>query len=275
MFTCALRVLGCDIVIRCEDEASFELLRECYSAFLHEPDSDSILRFSCDISSSNNADGWVLRCEEDLIHCRSTSDLLYDFEKTLTLRLQRLRADLFFVHAAALSIEDRCVLISGASGSGKSTLAWSLCHTGFDYLSDELAPVHPAYMHVEPYPHALCLKTKPISGPSLPKSTIYTSATMHVPAYELPNHAHERACPIGNLVFIDSARNGRKLEMDAISSAEAAARLYANGLNQLAHTGSGLPVATSIARDVPSYFITGGTVEERNHAVQDLMRRIS
>ena len=271
ILTCALRVFGCCIGIRCQDECSFELLRECYSAFLHEPCSDSTLEISYDVSLSNNADGWVLRCEEGLTHCRNTSDLLYDFEKELTLRLQILRADLFFVHAAALSIDDRCVLISGASGSGKSTLAWSLCHKGFNYLSDELAPVHPTYMHVEPYPHALCMKTEPISGPSLPKSTIYTSATMHVPAYELPNHAHDRACPIGILVFIDSSRNGCKMEMDAISSAEAAARLYSNGLNQLAHTGSGLPVATSIARDVPSYFITGGTAEERTHAVQNLM----
>ncbi len=206
-----------------------------------------------------------------LTHCHSTSTFLFEFEKNMTLRLQKLRTELFFVHGAALSIDDRCVVVSGASGSGKSTLAWSLCHQGFAYLSDELAPINPIHMHVEPYPHALCLKTDPPAGPSLPDSTIYTSATMHVPAYELPNHPLEQPSPIAALVFIDPSRNGCSLELKEISAAEAAARLYANGLNQLAHVGSGLPAATRIARSVPSVFVTGGTVEERSRVVQDLL----
>lgn len=271
MFTCALRVFACDIGVHCHDRASFELLRECYSAFLGEPDSDSTSDLAYEISPSDDAGGWVLRFDGNPTNCPDSADLLYDFEKTMTMRLQILRADLFFVHAAVMSINDRCALISGASGSGKSSLAWTLSHMGFDYLSDELAPVDPARMQVEPYPHALCLKTKPVSGPSLPKSTIYTPVTMHVPAYELPNHPHERPCPIGVLVFIDHSRNGRNLEIAAISSAAASARLYSNGLNQLAHTGQGLPVATSIAANMPSYLISGGTVDERSLAIRDLM----
>lgn len=94
---------------------------------------------------------------------------------------------------------------------------------------------------------------------------------MQVPAYELPNRTLERPCPVGVLIFINSSRNGRQLKMDTISSAEAAAGLYSNGLNQLAHTGYGVPVATCAARGVPSFFITGGTVEERSRAIQDLL----
>lgn len=271
MFTCSLRIFGRGIGVRCEDEESFELLRECYSAFLHEPASDAETNLSYNISPSDLAEGWMLRDGKALTNCRSTADLLYDFEKTMTLQLQLLRKDLFFIHAAALSVNGRCVLISGASGSGKSTLAWSLCRAGFAYLSDELAPIEPERLHVEPYPHALCLKTEPASGPPLPESTIYTSETMHVPAYELPGYPPDRPCQIGAMVFIESTQKGSKLEIAPIRAAEAAARLYSNGLNQLAHTNSGLPTATAIAKSVTSYLMSGGTVDERNRAVQDLM----
>lgn len=269
--TCEFRIFGCNVGVNCVDEESFELLRECYSAFVRDPDSNSKLKLSYDVSPAADADGWELRFGEHLVHCGNSSDLLYDFEKSMTLQLQMLRTDLFFVHAAAVSFNDRCVLISGASGSGKSSLAWSLSHSGFGYLSDELAPIHPTEMHVEPYPHALCLKTKPKSGPPLPTSTIRTSDTLHIPAHELPSHAPDRALPVGILVFIDSRHDGCGLETSEISHAEAGARLYSNGLNQLAHTRDGLPVAMSIARKIPSYLMTGGTVQERNLALQDLL----
>ena len=56
----------------------------------------------------------------------------------------------------------------------------------------------------------------------------------------------------------------------AIGSAESAARLYSNGLNQLSHRGDGLPVAVGMASGVSSYLMSGGTVEERAQAIRDI-----
>ena len=145
-----------------------------------------------------------------------------------------------------------------------------MSQNGFDYLSDELAPVDPAVLQVEPYPHALCLKNEPLSEPALPGSTLYTGVTLHVPAYELPTRALDRPCPLCLLIFIDGSLNGRDLVVRAIGSAESAARLYSNGLNQLSHRGNGLPVAVGMASGVPSYLMSGGTVEERAQAIRDL-----
>jgi len=270
-FACAFRVLGCSVAVQCDERESFELLRECYSAFLVEPGFDVESVLDCRVSRSNHNNVRELQIDGESIQCPGDADLLYDFEKAMTMWLQRVRSELFFAHAAVLSTEDRCVVIPGASGDGKSNLAWSLCHSGFRYLSDELAPIDPGTLTVEPYPHALCLKSKPLSGPSLPKSTVRTDVTMHVPAYELPNYELERSCSIGAMVFIDSCRNGLSLKIESISSAAAAARLYSNGLNQLAHLGDGLPAATNIAKMVPSYFVTGGTVAERTLAIKELL----
>ena len=265
-----LRVLSCDVAVRCGDKSANTLLRECYSAFLTPGDANSRPALAYDVSLLGHASGWMLSCGETTIRCQDAYDLIYEFEKDMTERLQLLRADLFFVHGAALSVAERCVIISGESGSGKSSLAWCLSHSGFEYLSDELAPIDPSTLAVEPYPHALCLKAEPLCEPELPDSTQYTTASKHIPAYELPTRALDQSCPLSFLVFIDKVLNGRDLVVRGIGNAESAARLYSNGLNQLSHPGEGLPIVAAITRTVPSYLMSGGTVENRAQAVRHL-----
>ena len=269
-FEFQLRVLSCDIAVRCGDEASSGLLRECYSAFLLPAETEFLPALSYDVSLAGDANGWMLRCAETVVHCQDSYGLIFEFEKDMTERVQLLRADLFFVHGAALSVAERCVIISGESGSGKSSLAWFMSHNGFDYLSDELSPIDPAVLQVVPYPHALCLKNQPLSDPALPDSTQYTEVTLHVPAYELPIRALDRPCPLSLLIFIDGSLSGRDLLVRAIGSAESAARLYSNGLNQLSHQGDGLPIVVEMTAGVSSYLMSGGTVEERAQAIRDL-----
>ena len=269
-FELLLRVLSCDIAVRCGDEASSDLLRECYSEFLLPAETECLSALRYDVSTAAQAKGWTIQCEGAAIYCQDRYDLIYQFEKDLTQRVQLLRSNLFFIHGAALSLAEHCVIISGESGSGKSSLAWFMSHHGFDYLSDELAPIDPAFMQVEPYPHALCLKNEPLAGPALPDSTQYTNVTIHVPAYELPTRALDRTWPLSFLIFIDSSLNGQGLSMRAIGTAESAARLYSNGLNHLSHRGYGLPVVAGIAKDIPAYLISGGTVEERARGIRAL-----
>jgi len=265
-----LRVLRCDVFVHCGDKSASTLLRECYSAFLIPGEEKAGPALSYEVSPGDRSGGWMLSCGETQIPCRDSYDLLYEFEKDMTERLQLLRADLFFVHGAALARAERCVIISGESGSGKSSLAWCLSHSGFQYLSDELAPIDPSTLDIEPYPHALCLKTEPLCAPVLPASTQHTIASKHVPAYELPARAADQVCPLSFVVFIDTVLNGRELFVRRIGNAESAARLYSNGLNQLAHAGDGLPLVAAVARAVPSYLMSGGTLEERARAVREL-----
>ena len=65
---------------------------------------------------------------------------------------------LFHLHAAVLERNGRCLLLPGASGSGKTCLTAGLLHAGWNYLSDETAPLDHASLRVRPVPMAMALK---------------------------------------------------------------------------------------------------------------------
>src|SRR5262249_22274756 len=68
------------------------------------------------------------------------------------LRFIRARPDLLWFHAGGAAFKGQAVVISGRSGHGKSTVVTSLYEIGWDYLSDEIMPLHPQSGKVFPFP---------------------------------------------------------------------------------------------------------------------------
>jgi hypothetical protein len=178
---------------------------------------------------------------------RDDGEFLFQFEKDMTVQLQKLRHELYFLHGAALEFAGRSILLVAASGVGKSTTTWGLLHHGFRYLSDELAPVRLESMEVYPYPHAICFKKAPPKPYYLPDRTIYTSRTMHVPAEILPGETTNDPIPLVAIFFLRQSCLSAPT-VKSITKGEAAARLFANALNALAHEGDGIDGAIEIAR---------------------------
>jgi hypothetical protein len=204
---------------------------------------------------------WSLRREgRDPHPVLNAYELLYAVEKTITIETQLQRRDLFFLHAAALTLNDSAVLLIAQSGAGKSTTAWAMANRGFGYMSDELAPIDLHTMRVQPYPHALCLKRPPPAPFDLPSSVISTLHTLHVTTDCIP--IVERKPTRLRAVFFNRY-DPRALVpgMEAISSGEAASLVYRNGLNQLAHEQAGLEGAAKIARVTPCYRLTTNDLE--------------
>ena len=268
-----LNVFERSVQVECDDDTSFRLIKTCYSAFLSNVDSPDVA-LSYSVIPTAEQEGWRLKIGADEISCETQADLLYDFEKDMTIRLQKLRSDLYFVHSAALYRDEKCVIVSGASGAGKSTMCWALCNSGFSYLSDELAPVDTSRMQVVPYPHALCLKTRPDSGAPLPPTTVDTDYTLHVPTDSLPQPPVDSPRRLSAIVFIVFDGSRDSVAIQRISAGEAAARLYSNALNQLAHDTDGLPAAREIAGSVPAFTLTTGTIGETASAIENLVRNL-
>jgi hypothetical protein len=185
-------------------------------------------------------------------------ELLYLVEAEATLTLQRKRADLLFLHAAALASKDSAFLLAGDSGAGKSTTTWALLHQGYGYLSDELAPVDLATLQVIPYPRALALKRELPPPYAAPPGAFRLGRTVHVPTHCLPGPTILEPRPIVALLLLKRDAGRRQPQLRRLAPSEAAAWLYANALNLLAHPHRGLDAVLRIAQGVPCHAITSG-----------------
>jgi hypothetical protein len=251
-----LAVFDCDIRIDCVDSREESLLQANYGWFkrgikdpqLHyyigrEPTSHRVL---------------ITRDGLEPMAASNDGELLFLFEKDMTIELQKIRRDLYFLHAAALEFAGRSILLVAASGGGKSTTSWGLLHHGFRYLSDELGPVRLESMEVYPYPHAICFKKEPPKPYFLPHRTIYTSRTMHVPAGLLPSEVASEPAPLIAIFFLRQSSMSSAPTIEPITKGKAAALLFANALNALAHEGDGIDGAIEIARRNVCFELTSG-----------------
>jgi hypothetical protein len=179
--------------------------------------------------------------------------LLEWLDANLVVDLQKLRRDLYFVHAAVLEHRGLAVMLVAPSGVGKSTTAWALAHHGFGYLSDELAPINLESLQVQSYPRALCLKTEPPPVYALPNTVLRTSRGLHVPADDLPGGVSISPATVSAIFFLGRQGPTRRPSVRRITNGEAVARLYANTLNSLAHSAWGLDGTIRIVSAAPAF----------------------
>lgn len=180
-------------------------------------------------------------------------EFLYWIEKEITITLQKMRPDLYFLHAAALEYNDYAFILTGPTGSGKSTMTWALLHNNCSYLSDELAPIDIQTMSVQPYPHALCLKAEPAAPYTLPEDIIETESTSHIPTTNRNIEVATQPVQLQAIFFIQHQTDSANPEIRKLNNAEAALRLYTNTLNALAHDNAGLNSATTIVSNCECY----------------------
>jgi hypothetical protein len=239
-----LSVFDCDIRVECSDTQAESLLNGNYGWFKHPVEEAQI---AYQITRQASGEGRLIArngaCPE---LARDDGDFLYWFEKDMTIETQKLRSDLYFIHAAVLKLHGRALALVAPSGHGKSTTTWGLLHHGFQYLSDELAPVDLTTLQVHPFPHALCLKTLPPNEYPLPKETIFTTRTAHVPTQFLPCQSTMDTRLLKAIFFVRFVGEASEPVLKPMAKGEAAARLFTNALNPLAHSGEGLDGAIEI-----------------------------
>lgn len=72
-----------------------------------------------------------------------------------------LRPDLIWIHSGVVARPEGALLIVGASGQGKSTFVTHLCELGWQFLSDEMAPIDIRQGSVVPYPRSPLRRVNP------------------------------------------------------------------------------------------------------------------
>ena len=189
------------------------------------------------------------------------------------LEVQRRNPRLFFIHSSAIAWQGRASLFVGESGRGKSTLCWAMLHHGFEYLSDELAPIALDGLEVLPYPHALCLKRLPPSYP-LPASAMQLYRTLHVPVEALPVPVVSQPCPLDAIFLLRYDSGATEPLLRRLTAGEAAARLFVNALNALAHSNGGLDAVLHIASQTRCYALTTAGLPETCELVGPVVKGV-
>lgn len=259
-----LNLLDVRISIDCEQSAALRETLACvYSAFISPSAHAAELRYRVE-TTDKNQQYQLIRLATDSIPAQQyvADDLgmfLFYIEKDMTIEAQKLRPHRLFLHSAALHRNGRAILLIAPSGTGKSTLTWALTEHGFTYLSDELAPVDPETGLLQPYPHALCLKSRPPAPYPLTREVIETTRTLHVPVERLKSFARPgEQYPVEQIFFLFRDETPAKPSLTPLGQAETATRLYANALNQLAHENSGLAAVAALAQRIPAHTLQIG-----------------
>lgn len=245
-----------NIRVNCEESELHTMLLSVYGAMRIKPTDETRkpdLDYKLYFSSHEPQEFCMHRNGNEPVYSGDDGLFLYQFEKDMTIALEEIRHDLYFLHAAALEYKGKIHLLVAESGGGKSTTGWALLHHGFNYASDELAPVELDTMKVHVYPHALCQKTEPPEPYLLPEETLYTERTLHIPVKALPCEVVTESLPLHSIFFVRYDPEATSPAIKPVSAGEAGARVYANGLNQLAHPSDGLDAALEIAQHCRCY----------------------
>ena len=196
---------------------------------------------------------------------------LFYLDKNITIALQHLRPDLLFVHGAAIAWQGRVAVLAAPPGTGKSTLVLTALRSGFQYLSDELAPIDLRDLTVFPYPRALYLKTAPPGPHPLPATAIDHGGRYHVPA-PAGTAAVPRTAPLAAVMFL--RRDGERFSgLRPLSTASAAAHLLANSLNLLSHSAAGMDAVAAVSGAVSCYELDATDLIAASEAMRTQLER--
>lgn len=250
MDTITFETVRTRVRIDCLDATTADLMRSAYD-HLAVPSGDPDLIYSVVESEPG-----VFRLEKEGTAPREVSGLgwlLAQLDDDLVISLQRLHPDLYFLHAAVLARHGTAYVFPAPAGSGKSTLAWALSNLGFGYLSDELAPLELSRLKVLPFLRPLCLKDAPPHGHEITRTAIETDRAFHIPPEHLPGGPIFDRLEVGAFFFPRYDPDETDSEPRRVSPARAAARIYANCLNALAHPERGLAAAETLAKRIPCF----------------------
>ena len=269
-------ILECLVNVHCDSLYLQSILRNIYGA-MHISDSDNTPDLEYKITQNNSEQGQfsIFREGTSELTTNDEGEFIFLFEKDMTIELQKIRSDLIFIHAAALEFNGVGFLLVAPSGTGKSTTTWGLVNSGFNYLSDELAPIDPNTMLLHSYPHALCLKDRPPMF-ELPGDCLFTSQTIHVYGGILSEKIQLNPVLLKAVIFLEYHPDNLEPEILMISRGDAASHLYVNSLNILAHSNSdyGMAAVIKIAKQTHNYRLFSNQLDKTSDKLKSLIQSI-
>ena len=196
MTTARFRFLGgfgdCQVEVHCDSEALASELRLRWHHLLRSPSvaGGRVLR----LELNETASGCELRDSTGHYHAAGPVEYVFRHgRKWLTSLFAATRPDLLWVHAAAATLNDAAVLLTGPAGAGKSTLAVRLLERSWRLIGDDVVGVRPGRWEALPLPFSPEVRSgnEPCAFLEQPKDVVEV----------LPGRVSSHPAPVAAIVF--------------------------------------------------------------------------
>jgi hypothetical protein len=180
-------------------------------------------------------------------------------------------------HAGAVTNAGRGFLLPGDSGSGKSTLVAGLLGAGFDYVSDDVAPVEPASLTLLPFAKSVSLRP----GARRPLATWHPHLHERSRATDVEGAAEWFLTPEASswppgpapvrYVVLPQYAAGARTQLTPIRRSAALERLIAQSFSQRELGQRGIERTVAMLREADCFALRFGSLRR----AVDLLRRLA
>lgn len=205
-----------------------------------------------------------------IVSLADETELTPVLEGTLIGCAVRKRIDSAALHAGAIEVGGRGVMISGQKGAGKSTLVLTMAGDGGRYLGDEIAFVRYDDAMVDAFPKAVTLKEGSFS--LFPEVTTYNDAVRGPVRYHRPASAvhYGHRSSIDMIVFPAWSGDQAGVQIDEVPAAEVALELIRASFGGLERDRRMLSLVRRLAQ-VPAYRIAYSDARSASQAIKQLL----
>lgn len=196
--------------------------------------------------------------------------LLHQAVWEITQRAVAGRAASVVLHAAAVAIDERPVIVTGMSGAGKSTLAAALVAAGGNYLTDEAVELGPDGLPVDAIARPVHLSRTSIE---MLGSPLLGDADVPMPGggrYMVVSAGKVDDCSgLPVVIHLTSQEGGLRTERPARS--DVVASLVRNSFASASTSQTGLEIVKNLSTSASSLTICGGSTADRAACVKNFL----
>jgi hypothetical protein len=220
-------------------------------------------RFALDLGGASFQTGLSREDLFDLLQDEVVRALIVDMTSAVVL------------HAGAVSLNGRAIVLAGPTGSGKTSLAAWFVANGFHSLSDEVVALVGGATDVVGFPRAMVVKGEAAGKVEAltacaEANTIRTAASTMI--RPMPARIAGRSPQPCSLIIFPKFEPGAPLRIAAVSATQAGLRLMGCNLNARNLHGEGFGEIGALARAAPAFVLHYGDFDQLGGVVDVLVR---